>query len=158
MEKINNLTTNILNYHHSILDNLNFICAYDEQLCQEKAVLHRKIKEQERAEETYDRYILAVEETLSELDQLLDSSLQRNTPFKPIENKTVCKKRIRLIKNQVSVIQSRIKTTSHNHNNVDNYHKSYRKLKEEYDELQKLISGWCQQSPVFCLFLEPFGN
>jgi len=156
VEKINNLTTNISNYHHSILDNLNFICAYNKQLCQKKAILQRKIKEQERAEKTYNQYILKVKKTLSELEQLLDSSVHRDNSSEPIEHGTVYKQRIGQIKSKMSVIQSRIETRPRD--TVDNYQKSYKKLKEAYSELQKFISKWCQQSPAFCLFLEPFGN
>jgi len=156
VEKINNLTTKISNYHHSILDNLNFICAYNEQLCQEKAVLQRKIREQEKAKEAYNKFILKAEETLSELNQLLDSCVRKDSQSESIENVAVYEKRIRLIKKRISAINSHIENLPDNAG--DKYHKKFNQLKEEYSELQKLISFWCQQSPGFCLFLEPFGN
>ena len=156
IEKINSFRTKISNHRHSILDNLNFICAYNEQLCQEKAVLQKKNREQEKLAEAYNKYILKTEETISELNQLIDSCVGKDTLSESVENAAVYEKRIKLMKNRISVIQSRIENPPDNAD--DKYHKKINQLKKEYSKLQKLISFWCQQSPAFCFFLEAFGN
>ena len=131
-------------------------CAYNEQLCKKKTVLQKKIKEQERAEATYSQYILKVQKTLSELNQLLDSCLRNESLSEAFENKAVYEKKLRLIKIQLSTIQSQIESAPDD--TLNDYYKNYNQLRREYAELQKKISGWCLQFPEFCFFLEPFGN
>jgi hypothetical protein len=153
LKKIGDMISSILRTKRMIKDNLQFICAFSEKLCQDKKILKQKEQRRKKAEKAYRQYVEKVKENLETLQRRVDSAYHS---VETAENNS--NNRENVYQKKITFLQSRISTISNEFNhlsvsNKDSYTKRLQEIKTKYKKLHEHLSEWCQQFPVFCLFL-----
>jgi hypothetical protein len=143
LKKIKDHITSIENTKQLIKDNLNFICAFDNRLCRDKDIL----KQQEKQK----KYIESLKKSLGEIDGRIDTFYASNNHQ---GNDTVFEKRLKLLEKKTDSIYNKIKNLPEYSDK--RFPEQLKAIRVEHKNLRELISGWCKQFPVYCLFLEPF--